>query len=158
MDFVEFQSDQNGLYVQVPEDSEINTNDGEDLIIENEDYTLTVHYFDASETDDDDISDMLEEYLDATELDFEDAEEEDFETETLAAASFRLQATSCSPWAACSTARTMTKSASSIHWLLQPTIPTKQDRSSAPLNLTQKRSPTNNTNNKTLSETSDRVL
>lgn len=84
MDFVEFQSDQNGLYVQVPEDSEINTNDGEDLIIENEDYTLTVHYFDASETDDDEISDMLEEYLDATELDFEDAEEEDFETETLA--------------------------------------------------------------------------
>lgn len=84
MDFVEFQSDQNGLYVQVPEDSEINTNDGEDLILENEDYTLTVHYFDASETDEDEVSELLQSYLDATEVDFEDCEEDELETNTLA--------------------------------------------------------------------------
>jgi len=84
MDLVEFQSSENGLYVVVPEDTEIQTNDGEDLILQGETATVTLHYFDASETDEDEITDMLNEMLESTSVDFDDADEDTIETETLA--------------------------------------------------------------------------
>lgn len=87
-DLVRYQSTQNGLQLLFPGEADIDTDDGQKLILEGDDYLFSAIYFDPESTDDETLQEGYAGILLSSGIDVEKGKKSEFESKTLIGAMF----------------------------------------------------------------------
>lgn len=87
-DLVRYQSTQNGLQLLFPGEADIDTDDGQKLILEGDDYLFSAIYFDPESTDDETLQEGYAGILLSSGIDASKGKKSDFESKTLVGVMF----------------------------------------------------------------------
>jgi len=87
-ELIKFQSTENGIQILFPGEATIDTDNGEELILEGEDYIFTALYFNPSETEDDDLTNAYAKLLTASNVDIDKGKQQEFASKTLTGSMF----------------------------------------------------------------------